>query len=910
MIQINQLSKNYYSKKASKVEALKNITLSLPSKGMIFLVGKSGCGKTTFLNVLGALDSFDNGDILISNRSMKDFSEQELDAYRNLFVGFVFQEYNLLEDYSVEKNISFALDLQQNHNQDISNVLNQTELSGLEKRLPNELSGGQKQRVAIARALIKKPKMLLCDEPTGSLDYETSRTIFQLLKEISKERLVIVVSHDKESALEYGDRIIEMRDGIVIKDSQESIENDSSQLTLDLHKLSTKNIFKLSKGFLKKRPGRLCVSIILSLIAFVLLGVSNSIASYDKHQKALNSIYENDVRYLAYSNHLVKENDYGVKENAFNKLMDDKDVSKISQRLNTNKVHEIYFAADRYASLNWPLSVQNDYSYLHNINGFIEIDNEFIHDYGYELYGNLPRSNNEIVITKLAYTLYQKFGYIDDEENIYEIKSPQDMLHKYLTLSTITTDSSIYLTTPKFYITGILDTKFNEKRYQLIQDPYLKGRIKVNLENELRDCLENGSTHNSVYVKKGYYREVFSDEDFIKSSNLCQVAPKNFVGNSYFMNGIVANEESYKNLNIYWMPGKNSLKENEVLLSKSTLNMPLIPSFTILTSYINKYVEKNFNTIKDEFLKDHPNSVEPFYFIDYTNYILNETKDSDNKYEPGKTYHYFVKQYGIDLLESEKFFTENIERTINVSHLSFDIKVVGYYDVEFMEENSHIIYTSPSFLSLIREEVHNRWNHISYVITPITHNKKTDLSHLKLADTIFKDEEEVCEIDGIKTYQEMRYGMHNDIYSSFYSFEGTFNIIVPISTYAFIVLVFFMIIFVYYYFSGVVIDKQREIGILRALGVSKKDIIKVFIVENILIATFVVLLSSTLTGIIIVTSNKILMQNNYLLIPILNFTFMQVLWIILIEFITILIGILIPSIQMMKKKPVDIIHLK
>lgn len=142
MIQINHLSKNYYSKKTSKVEALKNITLSLPSKGMIFLVGKSGCGKTTFLNVLGALDSFDNGDILISDRSLKEFNEKELDAYRNLFVGFVFQEYNLLEDYSVEKNISFALDLQQNHHQDISNVIYQTELLGLEKRLPNELSGG------------------------------------------------------------------------------------------------------------------------------------------------------------------------------------------------------------------------------------------------------------------------------------------------------------------------------------------------------------------------------------------------------------------------------------------------------------------------------------------------------------------------------------------------------------------------------------------------------------------------------------------------------------------------------------------------------------------------------------------------------------------------------------------------
>lgn len=305
--------------------------------------------------------------------------------------------------------------------------------------------------------------MLLCDEPTGSLDYETSHTIFQLLKEISKERLVIIVSHDKESALKYGDRMIEMRDGIVIKDSQDMIENDSNQLTLKSHRLSFKNIFKLSKGFLKKRPGRLCISIILSLIAFVLLGVSNSISSYDKHQKALSSIYENDVRYLANSNHLVKENDYGVKENAFNKLMKEKDTYKISQRLNTNKVHNIYSATDNYTNLNLPLKNLNNFPYLNNINGFIEIDNEFIHAYGYEFYGNFPRSNNEIVITKLAYMLYHKFGYIDDDENFYEIKSPQDMLHKYISLSSISPNNFIFSQSLKFYITGIVDTKFNEK---------------------------------------------------------------------------------------------------------------------------------------------------------------------------------------------------------------------------------------------------------------------------------------------------------------------------------------------------------------------------------------------------------------------------------------------------------------
>ena len=242
MIQINQLSKNYYSKKASKVEALKNITLSLPSKGMIFLVGKSGCGKTTFLNVLGALDSFDNGDILISNRSMKDFSEQELDAYRNLFVGFVFQEYNLLEDYSVEKNISFALDLQQNHNQDISNVLNQTELSGLEKRLPNELSGGQLQRVYLARAFAQEPDIILLDEPTNHLDLKYQIEILDHINQWTKEqgKTVIAVLHDLNLVQMFSEEVIMIKDGQVVASGLSKDVLDEERL-LDVYGINIKN---------------------------------------------------------------------------------------------------------------------------------------------------------------------------------------------------------------------------------------------------------------------------------------------------------------------------------------------------------------------------------------------------------------------------------------------------------------------------------------------------------------------------------------------------------------------------------------------------------------------------------------------------------------------------------------------
>ncbi len=220
MLEIKNLTKVYKTKGGAPVYALDGVSITFEEKGMVFLLGKSGSGKSTLLNLCGGLDSPDSGEIIIKGRSSKDFSQSDFDSYRNTFIGFVFQEYNILNEFSVEDNIALALELQ-GKNKDkarVQEILKQVELENFAKRKPNTLSGGQKQRVAIARALVKKPEIIMADEPTGALDSNTGKQVFDTLKKLSADKLVIVVSHDREFAEIYGDRIIELKDGKIISD--------------------------------------------------------------------------------------------------------------------------------------------------------------------------------------------------------------------------------------------------------------------------------------------------------------------------------------------------------------------------------------------------------------------------------------------------------------------------------------------------------------------------------------------------------------------------------------------------------------------------------------------------------------------------------------------------------------------
>ena len=281
-MKIRNLCKTYDIKNGEKVHALKGVSFDLPSTGMVAILGKSGSGKSTLLNILSGLDSFDSGDVKAFGKNMKDFSRAELDNFRNSCIRFVFQEFHLIPELNVGENIALALQLQgeENAEENVKSVLAQVELSGYENRKISELSGGQKQRVAIARALIKNPKIIFADEPTGALDSQTGESILQILKGISKEKLVVLVTHDREFAEKYGDRIIELADGVVINDTDKTYQFTEKEAEMEMRKprLPLKAALKIGCSNFGHHPFRLFSTILLSVIAFSLLGIALTVA--------------------------------------------------------------------------------------------------------------------------------------------------------------------------------------------------------------------------------------------------------------------------------------------------------------------------------------------------------------------------------------------------------------------------------------------------------------------------------------------------------------------------------------------------------------------------------------------------------------------------------------------------------
>ena len=203
------------------------------------------------MNVLGGLDRYDKGEILIKGVSSKSFRQKHFDSYRNTYVGFIFQEYNVLEDFTVGANIALALQLQGKKATDaaINAILNEVDLAGFGARRPNELSGGQKQRVAIARALVKQPEIIMADEPTGALDSATGKQVLETLKKLSQKRLVIVVSHDRDFAERYADRIIELADGSVIRDVERTgaVLEEEAPLTFEENGVAVQAGYQLTE---------------------------------------------------------------------------------------------------------------------------------------------------------------------------------------------------------------------------------------------------------------------------------------------------------------------------------------------------------------------------------------------------------------------------------------------------------------------------------------------------------------------------------------------------------------------------------------------------------------------------------------------------------------------------------------
>ena len=254
MIEAKDLRKVYKTKKGVVVNALDGVSVKLPDTGMVFILGKSGSGKSTLLNVLGGLDSFDSGEIIIKGTSAKDFKQRHYDSYRNTYIGFIFQEYNVLDELTVGANVALAIELQGRKatNEEINSILKEVDLDGYGSRKPNELSGGQKQRVAIARALVKKPEIIMADEPTGALDSATGKQVFDTLKKLSRDKLVLIVSHDREFSEQYADRIIELKDGVIISDVE---KEKTSYDEADFAEAETDDSITYEDGEITLKPG-------------------------------------------------------------------------------------------------------------------------------------------------------------------------------------------------------------------------------------------------------------------------------------------------------------------------------------------------------------------------------------------------------------------------------------------------------------------------------------------------------------------------------------------------------------------------------------------------------------------------------------------------------------------------------
>ena len=285
MLELKNIKKSYKTGEFVQ-HALKGVSLTFDRNEFVCILGASGSGKTTLLNIIGGLDRYDSGDLIINNMSTKKFNDNLWDAYRNNCVGFIFQSYNLIGHLSVLENVEMSLTLSgvKNKKEKALSALDRVGLKDHAYKKPNQLSGGQMQRVAIARAIVNDPEVILADEPTGALDTKTSKQIMELIKEISKEKLVIMVTHNPDLAKKYATRIIEVKDGEVISDSLPKEKyKDKNNIEIKKTKMSFLTALKLSFNNIRTKKGRTFLTAFASSIGIIGISIILSLSNgFDK----------------------------------------------------------------------------------------------------------------------------------------------------------------------------------------------------------------------------------------------------------------------------------------------------------------------------------------------------------------------------------------------------------------------------------------------------------------------------------------------------------------------------------------------------------------------------------------------------------------------------------------------------
>lgn len=432
MLQLRNVVKNYHTGD-EVVQALKGVSVNFRRNEFVSILGQSGCGKTTLLNIVGGLDQYTSGDLVINGKSTKDFKSRDWDSYRNNSVGFVFQSYNLIPHQSVLSNVELALTLsgvsKAERRKRAKEVLEKVGLGNQIHKKPNQMSGGQMQRVAIARALINDPDILLADEPTGALDTETSVQIMDLLKEIAKDKLVIMVTHNPELAQQYSTRIVKLLDGNVIDDTnpfsdEDEAKEDDGSYTPRKTSMSLFTAFSLSLNNLMTKKGRTFLTAFAGSIGIIGIALILSLSS--GFQKYINDVQEETL--ATYPIQITKKAmDYSE---LLSKMVGNNEEDSSHNHKGENKVYSGDIMGDMLVSMVSDVK-ENDLetfkSYIEDdANGFTKYTSDITYTYDTPLYvfnensanGGIAQVNPSTTMTDMGFG-----GMVDAQESTADFMS-------------------------------------------------------------------------------------------------------------------------------------------------------------------------------------------------------------------------------------------------------------------------------------------------------------------------------------------------------------------------------------------------------------------------------------------------------------------------------------------------------
>lgn len=444
MIELKNIYKHYKVGK-KKYEVLKNINLSFPNNSLISILGPSGCGKTTLLNLIGGLDKPSSGEILVNGVSTNNYHSRDWDNYRNNYIGFVFQNFNLLENRTVYNNIELTLRLsrvkRKERKEKIFEALKQVGLESFANKKVKFLSGGEKQRVVIARAIVNNPEVVLADEPTGSLDSNTSIEIMEILKEISKTRLVVMVSHNNDLVDKYSDSVIRLNDGMInAEDISFDNENKENKKIRKVH-MSLLMALELSLKNMYNKIIRTISTILAGSIGIIavtmVIGVTNGVGSYIEYVQASAL---NDYPIVIYSNTVTTSSGSVISSRKEYPDTDEITVTKtVTNYEGINKIDPDFIEylgeldSSKYTILNYNRSIRlklvskledGTYKFMNNPSYFTEIvdDTDFMNSQYDVLTGKMPTEYDEVALVvdkynSISYNILQSLGMDNSEES-------------------------------------------------------------------------------------------------------------------------------------------------------------------------------------------------------------------------------------------------------------------------------------------------------------------------------------------------------------------------------------------------------------------------------------------------------------------------------------------------------------